>query len=126
MEEVFYTEDHYWVSIENDIATVGLTNFVLDNFNIISFVDLPQVSTVCSKTELIGDIVYNEDEHFELYSPFSGEIVEVNDLLNDSPEQLFNYEKDNNWLFRIYINSPEELEDGLMSEEEYQDFVENI
>jgi glycine cleavage system H protein len=122
MEEIFYTRDHFWISIEGDIATVGLTGYILDNFSMVSFVNLPQVSNVCNKTELVGNVIYNEDDIFEIFSPFSGEILEINELLLDSPEQLFSNIRENSWLFEIFINNQEEFED-LISEEEYIEYV---
>ncbi|MDR2760843.1 MAG: hypothetical protein LBB09_03280 [Rickettsiales bacterium] len=125
MEEIFYTREHFWVYVEGDIATIGLTDYVLDNFSMISFVNLPQISSVCDKTELIGNIVYNEDEVFEIFSPFSGEIVEVNDLVLDNPEQLFNNVKGNNWLLRIFMSDHGEIKD-LISKEEYEEYAEEL
>jgi glycine cleavage system H protein len=122
MEEIFYTRDHFRISVEGDIATVGLTGYILDNFSMVSFVNLPQVSNVCNKTELVGNVIYNEDDIFEIFSPFSGEIVEINELLLDSPEQLLSNIRESSWLFKIFINNQEEFED-LISEEEYNEYV---
>jgi glycine cleavage system H protein len=121
MENIFFTEDHYWVSVENDVITVGLTDFILNSMNVINYIELPSIGALCSKTEVIGEISHDDDEHFELCSIFNGEIIDTNYLLTDNYEQLFSREKNNNWLYRLYITSQEEkLEDILMSEEEYQ------
>jgi glycine cleavage system H protein len=125
MEEVFYTRDHFWVSIEGDLATVGLTDYILNGLKMVTLINLPQISDICNKTELVGGITYNESDVFEIFSPFSGDILDVNDLLIDSPEQLFSNIRENSWLFRIFINSPDELED-LISEEEYAEYIEEI
>ncbi|MDR0571489.1 MAG: hypothetical protein LBG48_01415 [Rickettsiales bacterium] len=125
MEEIFYTKEHFWVSVEGDIATVGLTDYVLCNFNIVTLVNLPQTSSICEKTGLVGSVIYNEDNIFEIFSPFSGEIVEINDLLVDNPEQLSSSVRENNWLYRIFISNQEELGD-LMSEEEYSEYIDEI
>ena len=89
MEEIFYTKDNYWFSIENDVVTVGITSFILDEINIINFIELPSIGSICSKTELIGQINYNDDENLDLLSIFSGKVVDVNDSLIDNCEQLF-------------------------------------
>lgn len=125
MEKAFYTKEHFWASIENDIITIGLTDYLLDNFDIINFIDLPQIGTIFAKTELLGSITYDEDRNFEILAPFSGEIIEVNNLLIDNPDQLLNNDKDINWLFRIYNDSQEDLE-ILMSEEEYKEFIDEL
>ena len=99
MEELFYTKENYWVVIENDIATIGVTDFVINNMNIVNYVELPTIGNVCSKTDLLGVINYNDDENFELYSQLSGEIIDVNDSLIDNCEQILGNDIDNNWLY---------------------------
>jgi glycine cleavage system H protein len=126
MEELFYTKENYWVVVENDIATIGVADFVINNMNIVNYVELPAIGTVCSKTDLLGVINYNDDENFELYSQLSGEIVDVNDSLIDNCEQILGNDINNNWLYRISIESREELEEELMSQEEYEEYVENL
>lgn len=126
MEELFYTKENYWVVIENDIATIGVTDFVINNMNIVNYVELPTIGNVCSKTDLLGVINYNDDENFELYSQLSGEIIDVNDSLIDNCEQILGNDINNNWLYRISIESREELEEELMSQEEYEEYLENL
>jgi glycine cleavage system H protein len=125
MEQIFYSREHFWVSIEGDIATVGLTEFILGGFSMIAEVNLPQISIVCNSTELVGNVIYDEDKIFEIFSPFSGEIVEINELLLDSPEQLMSSLKENNWLFKIFVNNADEFEE-LISEEEYNEYIDEI
>ena len=124
MEELFYTKDNYWVIVENDIATVGISNYLLDEMDMINYIELPSIGTICSRTDILGLINYNEDENFSLYAPFTGEIADVNESLVDNCEQLFSKDIDNTWLYRVYISSREEFEDELMSEEEYREFLE--
>lgn len=126
MEELFYTKDNYWVVVENDIATVGISNFISNDINIVNYIELPSIGTICSKTDLLGVINYNDDENFELYSSFSGEIVDVNDSMVDNCEQLLSNDINNNWLYRIYIDSKDEPDEELMTEDEYRDYLENI
>lgn len=126
MEELFYTKENYWVVVENDIATIGVSDFITDDINMINYVELPSIGTICSKTDLLGVINYNDDENFELYSQFSGEIVDVNDSLIDNCDQILSNDTNNNWLYRISLESKEELEEELMSEEEYREYLENL
>lgn len=126
MEEIFYTKDNYWFSIENDVVTVGITSFILDEINIINFIELPSIGSICSKTELIGQINYNDDENLDLLSIFSGKIVDVNDSLIDNCEQLFGNDIENSWLYRIYIDSKSEVEEEAMTKEEYEEYLEEI
>lgn len=124
MEELFYTKDNYWVVVENDIATIGITDYLLDEMDIVNYIELPSIGTICNKTDILGLLNYNEDEDIDLYAPFTGEIIDVNDSIVDNCEQLFSKDIDNNWLFRIFISNKEEFEEELMSEEEYRDFIE--
>ena len=126
MEELFYTKENYWVVIENDIATIGVSDFITDDINMINYVELPSIGTICSKTDLLGVINYNDDESFDLYSQFSGEIVDINDSLFDNCDQILSNDTNNNWLYRISLESKEELEEELMSEEEYREYLEGL
>jgi glycine cleavage system H protein len=126
MENIFYTKEHYWISIEDNVATVGFTDFVLNNMNVVNYADLPQLGMVCSRTELLGEINYNDDEIFEIYSVFSGEITDVNDSIIDNCEQLMSGEDESNWLYKIYVNSKNELEEELLSKKEYEEYLEEL
>ncbi|MDR1494815.1 MAG: hypothetical protein LBI29_02125 [Rickettsiales bacterium] len=126
MEEIFYTRDNYCISIDNDIVTVGLTSFILNEMDIINFIELPTIGGICSKTEIIGQINYNGGENFNICSVFSGKIVDANDSLIDNYEQLFSNDMENSWLYRIYLSSKPELDDELMSEGEYEDYLEEV
>lgn len=124
MEELFYTKDNYWVIVENDIATIGITDYLLDEMDMVNYVELPPIGTICNKTDILGLINYNEDENIDIYAPFTGEIVDVNDSISDNCEQLFSKDIDNTWLFRVFVSNKEEFEEELMSEEEYKEFIE--
>ncbi|MDR2778483.1 MAG: hypothetical protein LBB13_03225 [Rickettsiales bacterium] len=124
MEEIFYTEDGYCVMIDNDIVTVGLTDFILSDIDLVNFIELPAAGSICSKTELIGQINYNDNKSFDICSVFSGKMLDINDSLLDNYEQLFSNDLENSWLYRIYLSSRSELEEGLMSREEYEEYLE--
>ena len=94
--------------------------------NIINFIELPSIGSICSKTELIGQINYNDDENLDLLSIFSGKVVDVNDSLIDNCEQLFGNDIENSWLYRIYIDSKSEVEEEAMTKEEYEEYLEEI
>lgn len=126
MENIFFSREHYWVSVDNDIVTVGLTNFILDNMNIVNYIELPNIGSVYNKTELMGEINYEDGEKFEIYSIFSGEVLDVNDSLIDNYEQLFSNDMNNNWLYRISLNSKSELEEELITEDEYNEYIEEL
>ncbi len=123
MEEVFYTKEHYWVTVENDIATVGLGNYVLENFNDISYIEIEQNGTPCNKTDIIGTILADGEE-FDLCAPFTGEIMEVNEVLEEEPLNIKDASTEISWLYKISVINKAELED-LLSEEEYDEYLNN-
>ena len=122
MEKIFYSENHFWISVDENIATVGITENILDTFSIVNSIDLPNISVICSQTELIGNIIYDENRTLELFAPVSGEIISSNELLIDNPEQLLNFDKNINWLFKIALSNETELQ-AFMTEEEYENYI---
>jgi glycine cleavage system H lipoate-binding protein len=126
MEEIFYTRDHYCLLVDNDTLTVSLTSFILDHMSIINFVELPTIGSICSKTEWIGQINYNDDDNFHLHSVFSGRIIDINDSLMDNCEQLFSNDLENSWLYRLCPASRTEMEGELMSKEDYEEYLEKL
>ena len=125
MEDIKFTKDHYYIIIENDLATVGLTDYLLDRINEeITIIDLPNVNSLYNKNDQIGNIVY-EDGNFDLYTPLTGEIAEINENLISEPSTIQHSTYNENWLYRIYINDLDELNE-LLTEEEYNKYLETI
>ena len=125
MEEIKFTKDHYYVIVENDLATVGLTDFVLNKIQTdINVIELPEINSLYNKSDQVGSIVYGDDE-IPLYTPFTGEMTEVNENLINEPDSIKDSNYENNWLFRIYINDLNELND-LMTESEYEEYLETL
>ncbi|MDD2840316.1 MAG: hypothetical protein PHY80_04305 [Rickettsiales bacterium] len=125
MEEIRFTKDHYYVIVENDLATVGLADFILSKIKEdITVVELPEVNSLYNKSDQVGSIVLCDDE-IPLYTPFTGEMTEINENLISEPDTIKDSNYDNNWLFRIYITDLTELED-TMSESEYEDYLETL
>ena len=125
MEDIKFTKDHYYIIIENDLATVGLTDYLLDRINEeITIIDLPNVNSLYNKNDQIGNIVY-EGGNFDLYTPLTGEIAEINENLISEPSTIQHSTYNENWLYRIYINDLDELNE-LLTEEEYNEYLETI
>ena len=122
MEEILYSKEHYWVEIDNDIATVGMTPTLIDYLGNISYIELNNIGSICNKTDIIGTI-YSDSEEIHINSLFTGEIVETNDLILEEAENISATSKEYNWLYKIFLNNKNEAED-LITEEEYEDFVE--
>lgn len=125
MEEIKFTKDHYYVIMENDLATVGLTDFILNRIQTdINVIELPEINSLYNKSDQVGSIVYGDDE-IPLYTPFTGEMTEVNENLINEPDSIKDSNYENNWLFRIYVNDLNELND-LMTESEYEEYLETL
>lgn len=126
LEGIFYTKENYWFSIENDIITVGLTEFILDDINIINYVELPVIGSLCSQTEVVGQLNFDDDENLDIYSLFTGKITDINSALMDNGEQLFSHDRENSWLYRMTATSKAELEEEFMTKKEYEEYIENM
>ncbi|PLX97893.1 MAG: glycine cleavage system protein H [Desulfuromonas sp.] len=121
-EELKYTEEHEWVMIEDDVITVGITDFAQDQLGDVVFVELPEEGDELEAGKSFG-VVESVKAVSDVYAPVSGEVVEVNDELPDEPELLNNSPYEDGWMIRIKVADTSDL-DGLMDAEAYQEFIE--
>ena len=106
-----FTEDHEWTELKNDIAMVGITDFAQSALGDIVYIELPEEGTQVSKGDSFG-VVESIKSVSDLYSPFSGTIIEVNNELEDSAEKI-NEAPYDSWIIKIKVSSANELEDPL-------------
>ena len=116
-----YTKEHEWVNVEGDTGTVGITDHAQKELGDIVYVDLPKVGTTVEKGKTIGS-VESVKAVSDIYSPISGEVVAVNDLLTASPEKLNEDPLGAAWLVKIKLSNPTEMAD-LMSAADYQSYA---
>ena len=116
-----YTKEHEWVNVEGDTGTVGLTDHAQKELGDIVYVDLPKSGTTVEKGKTVGS-VESVKAVSDIYSPISGEVIAVNDLLTASPEKLNEDPHGVAWLVKIKLSSPAETAD-LMSAADYQKYV---
>jgi glycine cleavage system H protein len=121
-EEFLYTEDHEWVLVEDDIVTVGISDFAQDSLGDIVFVELPEVGYQVEAGKTFG-VVESVKAVSDIYTPITGEVVEVNDELPDTPELVNTSPYEGAWMIKVKLDNPAEL-DGLLDAEAYQSFVE--
>lgn len=121
MTTVFYTEEHEWIAVDGDVGTVGITNHAQEQLGDIVFVELPEVGATVGKDDEAG-VVESVKAASEVYAPVSGEIVEVNEALEDTPGTVNESAEDDGWFFKIKLSDPGELE-GLMDEAKYKEHV---
>ena len=121
MTEKKYSKDHEWVFIEKEIATVGITNYAQESLGDIVFIELPETGKSINMGDQVG-VVESVKVASELYSPVSGEIIEINNELKTTP-QLLNTDPENaGWYMKLKIDNSEELT-NLMSLNQYKEMI---
>ena len=116
-DDVKYTEDHEWTKLENEDAVVGISDYAQDQLGDIVFVELPQVGDTFEKGAEFGT-VESVKAVSELYLPLSGEIMAVNESLEDSPELVNNEPYAGGWMVKVKPSNTDETRQ-LMSKEAY-------
>jgi glycine cleavage system H protein len=120
-ENLKYTEEHEWVLIEENIATIGITDFAQNSLGDIVFVELPDEESDVEKGETFG--VESIKSVSDLYSPIDGVVTEKNSNVEDSPESI-NEDAYEGWLIKVDMKNPSQVE-SLMSAEKYKEFCES-
>ena len=112
-----YTKEHEWVKVEGDTGTVGITDHAQKELGDIVYVDLPKPGATAEKGKVVGS-VESVKAVSDIYSPVSGEVTAVNDLLATAPEKLNQDPHGAAWLFKLKLSSPDEVKE-LMSAADY-------
>ena len=121
---VRYTEDHEWVKIDGDIATVGITAHAQDALGDVVFVELPAVGTDYAQKETAG-VVESVKAAADVYMPVAGEVIEVNEALKGDPSLANSDPLGAGWFFKVRLADPSQL-DVLMDETSYTTFSEKV
>lgn len=121
-EELKYTDEHEWVLVESDVATVGISDFAQDALGDVVFVELPEVGTVLEAGKPFG-VVESVKAVSDVYAPVSGEVVEINEDLHDTPELVNTSPYGDGWMLKIKLSDNTDIGD-LMDVDDYQAFVE--
>jgi len=121
-EDLKYAKTHEWVQLEaNNIISVGITDFAQSELGDLVFFDLPEVGRELAVNEQCA-VVESVKTASDLFSPVTGEVVEVNDALEDEPE-LVNEDAHNTWLFKLKVSNESDL-DLLLDASAYAEFIE--
>ncbi len=121
MKELRYSEEHEWVGVEGDVATVGISEFAQEQLGDLVFVELPEVGAEVSAGEQIA-VVESVKAASEVFTPVSGEIVEVNGAIVEEPGGVNGDAEGDGWLFKIKLSNPSEI-DELMDAKAYAAFI---
>ena len=115
-----YTKDHEWISIEGDIATIGITDFAQGELGDIVYVEIEKVGESFSKEEVFGTVEAVKTVS-DLFMPLTGEIIDINQTLNEKPELVNEDPYGRGWMIKVKLNSPETT--SLLNSEEYKKLI---
>ncbi len=124
MAKIYFSEEHEWISVEGGVGTVGITEYAQTQLGDVVFVELPEVGASIDKGDDVA-VVESVKAASEVYSPVSGEIVEINEELADAPGLVNQNAEGDGWFFKITLADDSELDD-LMNREDYDAFVEGL
>jgi glycine cleavage system H protein len=116
-----YTKDHEWVSIDGDIATVGITDFAQKELGDIVYVEVDTLDQTLDKDEVFGTVEAVKTVS-DLFLPLSGEIIEFNDSLESAPEVVNTDAYGAGWMIKVKISNPAEI-DELLSDAAYKELI---
>ncbi len=121
---LLYTKDHEWGNDEDGVMTVGITDYAQSELGDVVFVELPEEGTMIKAGEPFG-VVESVKSVSDLYSPVSGEVVEVNRNLENEPELVNSSCYDGGWMIKIALSDPKEKE-KLLSADQYGEFIDSL
>ncbi|MAP93963.1 MAG: glycine cleavage system protein H [Ponticaulis sp.] len=121
---VKYTEDHEWVKVDGDTATVGITKYAAEQLGDVVFVELPEQGRSSNKGEEMA-VVESVKAASDVYAPVSGIVREANETLEGAPETVNKDPEGEGWFVTLLMSDPSEL-DGLMDEDAYKKFCEGL
>jgi glycine cleavage system H protein len=116
-EDLFYSEEHEWLRLDDDIAIVGITDFAQDQLGDIVYVDLPEVGASIEVGSVVGELESTKSVS-DVYSPVSGEVIAINPELEGSEELINTDPYGEGWLFKVRVGDADPT-DGLLSAEQY-------
>ncbi|XP_006860203.1 PREDICTED: glycine cleavage system H protein, mitochondrial [Chrysochloris asiatica] len=119
-----FTDKHEWITADDGIGTVGISNFAQEALGDVVYCSLPEVGTKLNKQDEFGALE-SVKAASELYSPLSGEVTEINDALTENPGLINKSCYEDGWLIKMTLSNPSEL-DELMSEEAYEKYIKSI
>ena len=120
-EDLQYSKDHEWIRVEGDTGTIGITDHAQHALGDVVYVELPKIGESFSAHEPFGS-VESVKAVSELFTPVSGEVTEINEVLQDEPEKVNSDPYGSAWMIRLRINNKSEL-DSLLSAAEYEDYL---
>jgi glycine cleavage system H protein len=121
---VYFTREHEWISVDGDIATVGISNHAQEQLGDIVFAEVPETGRRLSKGQEAA-VVESVKAASDVYAPVSGEVIEGNQAVADDPALVNSDPEGDGWFFKLKLDNPGEL-DGMMDESAYRDWVQRL
>ena len=121
MSEVKFSKEHEWITLEGDVATIGITKHATEMLGDIVFAELPEKGSNVDKDGTAG-VVESTKAASDVYTPVSGEVIETNQMIVDDPAKINEDPEENAWFFKLRIKDKTEM-DSLMNKEEYEKFA---
>ncbi|MDQ3750264.1 MAG: glycine cleavage system protein GcvH [Acidobacteriota bacterium] len=120
-ENLHYSKDHEWVAVDGDVATIGITDYAQHSLGDVVYVELPKVGDTLESHEAFGS-VESVKAVSEIFTPIAGEVVEVNDDLNDTPEAVNSDPYGDAWMIKIKMKNLGEA-DAMLNAAEYEEYL---
>ena len=121
---LYFTKDHEWIRVEDDLATVGISNHAQETLGDIVFAEVPEAGRQVSKGQEAA-VVESVKAASDVYAPVSGEVIEGNEKVVDDPALVNSDPEGEGWFFKLKLADPSEL-DGLMDEAAYREWVKTL
>lgn len=120
-EDLLYTNDHEWIRVQDDVITIGITEYAQEQLGDVVYVELPDEGQEIEAEDAFGS-VESVKAVSEIYSPIGGKVIEANDLLEDSPEKVNTDPYGDGWMVQLEASDTSAL-DSLMSPQEYEAYL---
>ena len=121
MSEVKYSKEHEWIKLEGEVVTIGITKHATEMLGDIVFVELPEKGSDVKKDGTAG-VVESTKAASDVYTPVSGEVVDINQMIVDDPAKINEDPEETAWFFKLKMKDMSEM-DSLMNKEEYDKFA---
>ena len=121
VDNFLFTKEHEWVSIDDDMAIIGITDFAQNELGDIIFIELPEIGEKFEANDVFGTIEAVKTMA-DLYMPLSGQIIEINEQIDDNPECVNNSPYDKGWIIKININDSKEI-NNLLTHQKYKEMI---
>jgi len=124
MSKIYFSKEHEWIEVEDDLGTVGITLYAQEQLGDIVFAEVTKLKEKVLRNDDVA-VVESVKAASDIFAPVSGTVIEWNDLLDDAPETLNSDPTKSGWVFKMTIDAPEELQE-LLDEAAYNKFIEEL